>query len=115
MRESSRLYEMLRGVNWGGSLFFLNCSWGHFWPLLWLPFSSGWLFVAALPLWAVIITVCEAARRLSSKVEYLFARRYSSSMVVGGSRERDWKKGVVGPKLLRKFYKTASILYVSIC
>ena len=66
--------------------------------------------MAALPLWAVIITVCEAAQILTSKVEYLFARRYSSSMVAGGSRERDWKKRVVGPKLLRKFCKTTSIL-----
>ena len=65
--------------------------------------------MAALPLWAVIIIVCEAARILSSRVEYLFARRYSSSMVAGGSRERDWKKGVVGTKLLRKFFKTTSI------
>ena len=71
--------------------------------------------MAALPLWAIIITVCEAARILSSRVEYLSARRYSSSMVAGGSRERDWKKGVVGPKLLQKFCKAASILYVSIC
>ena len=71
--------------------------------------------MASLPLWAVIITVCEAAQILSSRVEYLSARRYSSSMVAGGSRERDWKKGVVGSKLLLKFYKTASILYVSIC
>ena len=71
--------------------------------------------MVALPLWAIIITVCEAARILSSRVEYLSTCRYNSSMVTGGSRERDWKKGVVGPKLLRKFYKTASILYVSIC
>ena len=66
--------------------------------------------MAALPLWAAIIIFCEAARILSSRVKYLSTRRYSSSMVAGGSRERDWKKGVVGPKLLRKFCKTASIL-----
>ena len=65
--------------------------------------------MAALPLWAVTITVCEAARILSSRVEYLSTRRYSSSMVAG-ARERDWKKGVVGLKLLRKFCKIASIL-----
>ena len=52
--------------------------------------------MVALLLLAVIITNCEAARILSSKVEYLSARRYSSSMVVGGSRERDLKKEVVG-------------------
>ena len=66
--------------------------------------------MASLVLWEIIITVCEAARIFSSIVEYLFAHLYSSSMVAGGSRERDWKKGVVGPKLLRKFCKTASIL-----
>ena len=63
-----------------------------------------------LLLWAVIITVYEATQIFSSRVDYLSVRRYSSSMVVGGSREKDWKKGVVCPKLLRKFYKTASIL-----
>ena len=52
---------------------------------------------------------------LSSSVENLLAHRYNSSIVVGGSRDKDWKNGVVGPKLLLKFYKTASILYTSIC
>ena len=66
--------------------------------------------MAGLLLWAVIIIVCEAARVFSSRVEYLSACLYSSSMVAGGSREKDWKKGVVGPKLLRNFCKTASIL-----
>ena len=66
--------------------------------------------MAVLLLWVVIITVCEATRIFSSRVEYLSARLYSSSMVAGGSRERDWKIGVVGPKLLQKFCKTASIL-----
>ena len=47
---------------------------------------------------------------LSSSVENLSARRYNSSIVVGGSRDRDWKNGVVGRKLLLKFYKTASML-----
>ena len=65
--------------------------------------------MAGFPLWAVIITVCEAAHIFSSRVEYLSARRYNSSIVAGGSRERDWKKGVVDPKLLRKFCKTASV------
>ena len=71
--------------------------------------------MAALLFWAVIITVCKAAWILSSNVEYLSARRYSSSIFVGRSKDRDWKKGVVGPKLLRKFCKTASMLYTSIC
>ena len=66
--------------------------------------------MAGLLLWAVIITVCEATRIFSSRVEYFSARRYNSSMVAGGLRERDWKKRVVGPKLIRKFCKTASIL-----
>ena len=52
---------------------------------------------------------------LSSSVENLSAYRYNSSMVTGGSRDKDWKNGVVGPKLLRKFCRTASILYISIC
>ena len=56
--------------------------------------------MAGLLFWAVIITVCEAARILSSSVEYLSARLYSSSIVAGESRDRDWKKRVVGPKLL---------------
>ena len=60
--------------------------------------------------WAVIITVCEVAQILSSSMENLSARRYNSSIVVGGSRDRDWKNGVVGPKLLLKFCKTASML-----
>ena len=52
---------------------------------------------------------------LSSSVENLSACRYNSSMVAGGSRDKDWKNRVVGPKLLRKFCRTASILYISIC
>ena len=47
---------------------------------------------------------------LSSSVENLSALRYNSSMVAGGYRDKDWKNGVVGPKLIRKFFKTASIL-----
>ena len=47
---------------------------------------------------------------LSSSVENLFARRYNSSMVAGGSRDKNWKNRVVGSKLLRKFCRTASIL-----
>ena len=47
---------------------------------------------------------------MSSSVENLSARRYNSSMVVGGSRDKDWKNGVVGLKLLRKFCRIASIL-----
>ena len=66
--------------------------------------------MVGLPLWVVIITVCKAAQMLSSGVENLFARRYNSSIVAGGSRDKDWKNGVVDPKLLRKFCKTASIL-----
>ena len=52
---------------------------------------------------------------LSSNVENLSARRYNSSIVAGRSRDKDWKNGVVGPKLLLKFCNTASILYASIC
>ena len=59
--------------------------------------------MAGLPHWVVIITVCEVTRMLSSRVENLSARRYNSSIVAGGSRDKDWKNEVVGPKLLRKF------------
>ena len=52
---------------------------------------------------------------LSSSMENLSARRYNSSIVVDGYKDKDWKNGVVGPKLLLKFCKTASILYTSIC
>ena len=52
---------------------------------------------------------------LSSSVENLSARWYNSSIVADGSKDKDWKNGVVGPKLLLKFCKTASILYTSIC
>ena len=45
----------------------------------------------------------------------LSARLYSSSIVRGRSSDRDWKKGVVGPKLLQKFWRIASMLYTSIC
>ena len=40
---------------------------------------------------------------LSSSIEYLSARLYSSSIVRGGFSDSDWKKGVVGPKLRQKF------------
>ena len=47
---------------------------------------------------------------LSSSVVNLSARQYNSSIVFEGSRDKDWKNGVVCPKLLLKFYKTASML-----
>ena len=62
----------------------------------------------------MIITVWEATQILSSSVEYLCACLYNSSIVVGGSKDSEWKNDV-GPKLLRKFWRTASILYESIC
>ena len=62
-----------------------------------------------------LVTVWDAARMLSSCVENLSARQYNSSIVTGGSKDRDWKNGMVGPKLLLMFCKTASILYTSIC
>ena len=115
MRGRSLSYEMFRGVNWGGSLFLFDCSWELFWFLPWPPFCSSWPFAAGLLFWVVIITVWKAARILSSSVEYFSARLYSSFIVVSGSRDSDWKKGVVSPKLLRKFWRTASMLYASIC
>ena len=71
--------------------------------------------MASLSLWAVIIMVWAAARILSSSVEYLFASLYNSSIVAGRSRDSEWKNGVVGPKLIRKFWRIVSILYESIC
>ena len=105
---------MLRGGG-GGSFFFSDCPSGRFWFLPWLPLCSDGPLVAALLFLVVIITVCEAARMLSSRVENLSAQMYNSSMVTSGSSDRDWKNGVVGPKILLKFCKTASILYTSIC
>ena len=52
---------------------------------------------------------------LSSNVEYLSVCLYNSSVVAGESRDNEWKNGVVGPKLLCKFWRIASILYESIC
>ena len=106
---------MFSGVSWGGSRFLFNCSWEHFWSLVWPPFCSSCPFLTGLLFWAVIIIVWEIARILSSSVEYLSSRLYSSSIVRGGSSDSDWKKRVVGPKLLRKFWRTMSMLYASIC
>ena len=71
--------------------------------------------MVGLPLWVVIIIVWEAARMLFSSVEYLSVCLCNSSIVVGGSRDGEWKNGVVDPKHLRIFWRTASILYESIC
>ena len=49
-------------------------------------------------------------RMLSSRVEYLSARLCNPFIVVGGSKENEWKNGVDGAKLLLKFCKTASML-----
>ena len=97
------------GGGGGGSFFFSDCPSGRFWLLPWLLFYSDGPLAAGLLLWAVIITVCEVARMLSSNVENLSARRYNSSIVAGGSKDKDWNR-VVDPKLLLKFCKTASIL-----
>ena len=56
------------------------------------------------------MTVCEAARMLSSSVENLSTHQYNSSIVSDGSKDKDWKNEVVGPKLLLKVCNTASIL-----
>ena len=61
------------------------------------------------------MTVWAAARVLSSSIEYLSAYLYNSSIVVGGFKDSDWKKGVDGLKLLLKFWRTVSMLYNSIC
>ena len=61
------------------------------------------------------MTVWAAARILSFSIEYLLRSLYNSSIIVGGSKDSDWKKEVDGPKLLLKFWKTASMLYDSTC
>ena len=45
--------------------------------------------MVGLLFWAVIIIVCEADRMVSSRVENLSARWYNSSIVTGGSSDRD--------------------------
>ena len=105
---------MFNEVNWGGLLFLFDCSRERFWSLVWLLFCSSCPFLVGLLFWAVIIIVWEAARILSSSVEYMSAHLYSSSIVRGGSNDSDWKKGVVDPKLLRKFWRIVSMLYASI-
>ena len=61
------------------------------------------------------MTIWVAARILSSNIEYLSACLYNYSIITDGSKDSDWKKGVDGPKLLLKFWRTASMLYNSIC
>ena len=82
---------MLRGVNWSGRLlpFFQIAFRGASDPCFGLFFCSDEPLVAGLPLWVVIITVCEAARMLSSSMENFSACRYNSSIVAGGSRDKD--------------------------
>ena len=46
----------------------------------------------------MIMTVWVAALILSSSVKYLYVRLYNSSIVAGGSRDSEWKKGVDRPK-----------------
>ena len=50
----------------------------------------------------VIMIVLVASWILSSNIE-LFAHLYNSSIVVGESRDSEWKKGVDDLKLLLKF------------
>ena len=47
---------------------------------------------------------------LCSKVEYFSARLYNSSIIVGKSKDNEWKNGVDSAKLLLKFCKIASML-----
>ena len=51
-------------------------------------------------LWFVIMIVWDVTAQISSSsVEYMFSHLYNSSIVAGGSRDREWKKGVNGSKL----------------
>ena len=65
--------------------------------------------------WFVIMIVWAAAWILSSNIDYLLARLYDSSIVVGGCKNSNRKKGVDGPKLLLKFWRTVSMIYDSTC
>ena len=59
------------------------------------------------------MTIWVATWILYSNIEYLLARLYNSSLIAGGSKDSEWKKGVDGPNLLLKFWRTASMLYDS--
>ena len=83
------LSEVNLGGGGGGSFFFSDCPSGSFWLLPWLRFCSDGPLATDLLFWAVIITVCEAPQMLSSSIENLSARRYNSSIVAGGSRDKD--------------------------
>ena len=63
----------------------------------------------------MINTVCKADQILSPNFEYLSACLYNSSIVASRSRDSEWKNELVSPELLRKFRRTASMLYESIC
>ena len=94
---------MLRAVNWGGGgggclSSSRTAHLGASGSCPWLYFCSDGPLADVLLFWAVIITICEAARMLSSSVENLSARQYNSSIVAGRSMDKDWKNGVVGQR-----------------
>ena len=82
--ESSEL-----GGGGGGVFLLLILPVGALLALALAAFCSDGPLAAGLLLWAVIITICEAARMLSSSVENLSARQYNSSIVAGRSRDKD--------------------------
>ena len=53
----------------------------------------------------MIMTVCVVVRMLSFSVKYLRARLYNSSIVTGGSKDSEWKKGVDEPEAAPKDLK----------
>ena len=53
--------------------------------------------------WLIIMIVCVAANILFSSIVYLSSHLYDSSIITGGSKDSDWKKGVDGAELLLKF------------
>ena len=66
-----------------------------------MSFLAGW----------PITRICwVAVRTSSSSIEYLFARRNRSFIVVGGFFARDSKNGVPGHMLCLKIWRTASML-----
>ena len=82
-------------------------------PLLdgpcWLE-GLKFLVVSFLAVWPVTSTCCVVARTSSSSMEYLFACRNRSSMVVGSFLARDSKKGVPGYMLRLKICRMTSML-----
>ena len=79
-------------MNYRGSLFFYDWSLDRFRFLLLPSLGSGGFFLSGLLLSTgllAIMTVCVVVQMLSSNVEYLSARLYNSSIVVGWFKDSE--------------------------